>query len=332
MRKITYREAIREALYEEMERDSSTFLIGEDIGVYGGCCGVTKGLIEKFGSERVKDTPISENAIMGGAVGAAMTGTRPIVEIMLGDFLACCMDEVFNKAAKYRYLYGGLIKMPLTVRSTIGTWPEPVAGIGGEHSQSCESMFMNCPGLKLVTPSTPYDAKGLLKTSIRDDNAVLFFEHKQLYDMEGEVPEDEFLIPLGEADVKRKGDDVTVIALSIMVHKSLRAAEELEKEGISVEVIDLRTPCPIDKKTIIESVEKTGRAVIVYEANKTGGTGSEIGMILAEEAFDVLRAPIRRVATPDIPVPASKYLEQFVIPNEMNIIEAVKETTSYKKR
>ena len=332
MRKITYREALNEALDEELARDKTAFLIGEEIGIYGGLFGVTKGLLEKYGPDRVLDTPISENAIMGGAVGAAMTGMRPIVEIMLADFLACCMDEIYNKAAKYRYLYGGLIKMPVTVRTATGTFPEPAAGIGGEHSQSCEAMFMNCPGLKLVTPSTPYDAKGLLKSAIRDDNTVLFFEHKKLYDMEGEVPEEEYLIPLEKADVKREGADVTLIATSVMVHESLRAAGELEKEGISAEVIDLRTISPVDKKTIIESVGKTGKVVIVYESSKTGGIGSEIGTILAEEAFDSLQAPIRRVAMPDIPVPPSKYLEHLVIPTDKDIFKAAKETVEYKKR
>jgi pyruvate dehydrogenase E1 component beta subunit len=326
MRTITYRDAIREALREEMRRDKTVFLMGEDIGVFGGCFGVTKGLQDEFGAERVKDTPISELAIMGGAVGAAIAGMRPVPEIMFSSFAGCCMDEIYNKAAKYRYIHGGLFKVPVTVRMAMGI----IGGLGAEHSQSNEGMFMNCPGLKLVMPSTPYDAKGLLKTSIRDDNAVLFFEHCQLYDMVGEVPEAEYLIPLGKADVKREGQDVTVVASSLMLHRSLAAAEKLADEGISVEVVDPRTMCPFDKKTVIDSVEKTGRMVLVYEGNKTGGIGSEIAAIVAEEAFHLLRAPIRRVATPDVPLPSSKYLEQFLIPNERDIVEAVREI--YRER
>jgi pyruvate dehydrogenase E1 component beta subunit len=334
MRKITIAEAIREALREEMLRDESVFLIGEDIGIeggFGGPFGVTKGLAEEFGHERVRDTPISESAIIGVAIGAAAMGMRPVAEVQYGDFIFCAMDQVVNQAAKLRYMSGGQVKVPMVIRIPTGA-----TGRGAQHAQSPEAFFIHVPGLKIAVPCTPYDAKGLLKTAIRDDNPVLFFEHKLLYGGEGyramgglnlvgAVPEEEYLIPFGVADIKREGDDVTILAKLLMVHRSITAAEELEKEGISAEVIDPRTLVPFDKETVIKSVKKTGRLIIVEEDTKTGGWGAEVAAIVAEEAIDYLDAPIKRVSTPDTPIPASPTLESYVIPNKERIIEAVKE-------
>lgn len=322
MREVTYRDALREALREEMLRDETVFLLGEDIGRYwGGAFKVTKGLAEEFGDERVRDTPISESAIIGVAVGAAITGMRPIAEIMFGDLTALAMDQIANQAAKIRYMFGGQAKVPLVIRAPFGGG----VNIAAHHSQSLEAWFMHIPGLLVAMPSTPYDAKGLLKTAIRDDNPVMFFEHKLLYPMNGLIPEEEYTIPFGVADIKREGNDVTVIATLYMVHKALAAAEELEKQGISVEIVDPRTLVPLDKQTILDSVKKTGRAVIVTEDCKTAGVSAEIAAIIAEEAIDYLDAPIRRVAEPDTPVPFSPPLEQYVIPDEKRIINFVKE-------
>ena len=322
MREISYRDALREALREEMLRDESVFLIGEDIGRYWqGAFKVTRGLAEEFGDERVRDTPISESAIIGVAIGAAITGMRPVAEIMFGDLTTLAMDQIANQAAKLRYMFGGQVKVPIVIRTPFGAG----VNIAAHHSQSLEAWFMHVPGLKVVVPSTPYDAKGLLKTAIRDDNPVMFFEHKLLYPIEGPVPEEEYTLPFGVADVKREGEDVTIFATLYMVHKALAAAEELGKQGIAVEVIDPRTLVPLDKKTIIDSVKKTGRMVIVTEDCKTAGVSAEIAAIVAEEALDYLDAPIKRVAEPDTPIPFSPPLEQFVIPNEKSIIEAVKE-------
>ncbi len=322
MRKIAYREALKEALREEMRRDSRVFLLGEDIGRYwGGAFKVTKGLAEEFGDERVRDTPISESAIIGAAVGAAITGMRPVAEIMFGDLTALAMDQIANQAAKIRYMFGGQAKCPIVVRTPFGAG----VNIAAHHSQSLEAWFMHVPGLYVAAPSTPYDAKGLLKTAIRSDNPVVFCEHKLLYPLEGEVPEEEYTIPFGVADVKREGKDVTVVATLFMVHKALNAAEELEEEGISVEVVDPRTLTPLDKQAIIKSVKKTGRIVIVTEDCKTAGVSAEIAAVVAEEAIDYLDAPIKRVAEPDTPIPFSPPLEQYVIPDEKAIIKAVKE-------
>ena len=322
MRKIAYREALKEALREEMRRDSRVFLLGEDIGRYwGGAFKVTKGLAEEFGDERVRDTPISESAIIGAAVGAAITGMRPVAEIMFGDLTALAMDQIANQAAKIRYMFGGQAKCPIVVRTPFGAG----VNIAAHHSQSLEAWFMHVPGLYVAVPSTPYDAKGLLKTAIRSDNPVVFCEHKLLYPLEGEVPEGEYTIPFGVADVKREGKDVTVVATLFMVHKALNAAEELEEEGISVEVVDPRTLTPLDKQAIIKSVKKTGRIVIVTEDCKTAGVSAEIAAVVAEEAIDYLDAPIKRVAEPDTPIPFSPPLEQYVIPDEKAIIKAVKE-------
>jgi pyruvate/2-oxoglutarate/acetoin dehydrogenase E1 component len=322
MREITYREALREALREEMRRDKAVFLLGEDIGRYwGGAFKVTEGLAEEFGDERVRDTPISESAIIGTAVGAAITGMRPVVEIMFGDLTTLAMDQIANQAAKIRYMFGGQISVPLVMRTPFGAG----VNIASHHSQSLEAWFMHVPGLQVAVPSTPYDAKGLLKTAVRSDKPVVFCEHKLLYPIEGEVPEEEYTIPFGVADVKREGSDVTVVATLYMVHKALNAARELEAEEISTEVVDPRTLTPLDKQTIIRSVKKTGRIVIVSEDCKTAGVSAEIAAIVAEEALDYLDAPIKRVAEPDTPIPFSPPLEQFVIPDERAIIEAVKE-------
>ena len=322
MREITYRDALREALRDEMLRDETVFLLGEDIGRYWkGAFKVTKGLAEEFGDERVRDTPISESAIIGVAAGASITGMRPIAEIMFGDLSALAMDQIANQAAKLTYMFGGQTKVPLVIRMPFGAG----VNVAAHHSQSLEAWFLHVPGLKIAMPSTPYDAKGLLKTAIRDDNPVMFFEHKLLYNIKGSVPEEEYTVPLGVADVKREGEDVTIVATLYMVHKSLAAAEELSNEGISVEVVDPRTLVPLDKQAIINSVKKTGRIVIVTEDCKTGGVSAEIAAVVAEEAIDYLDAPVKRVAEPDTPIPFSPPLERFVIPDEKKIIGAVKE-------
>jgi len=322
MKEITYRQALNEALFEEMKRDEKVFLMAEDIGPYGGAYGVTLGLLEKFGEERVRDTAISEAAIIGAGLGAAMTGMRPVVEIMYIDFIGICMGQINNQVAKIRYMFGGKTKVPLVIRTEGGTGRT----LGAHHSQSLESWFIHIPGIKVVMPATPYDAKGLLKTSIRDDNPILFIEHKMLYNTKGEVPEEEYLIPLGQAEVKRKGSDVTLITYSRMLLYSLEAADELEKEEISVEVIDLRSLFPLDLKTIIASIKKTNRVVIVEEDCKTGGVGAEVGMQIMENAFDYLDAPIARVAGADVPMPKSPILEKLAIPDKERIVKAVKET------
>ena len=322
MREITYRDALREALREEMLQDKTVFLLGEDVGRYWkGAFKVTKGLAEEFGDERVRDTPISESAIIGVATGAAITGMRPIAEIMFGDLSALAMDQIANQAAKLTYMFGGQTKVPLVIRMPFGAG----VNVAAHHSQSLEAWFLHVPGLKIVMSSTSYDAKGLLKTAIRDDNPVMFFEHKLLYNIKEPVPEEEYTVPFGVADVKRKGEDVTIVATLYMVHKSLAAAEELSEEGISVEVVDPRTLVPLDKQAIINSVKKTGRIVIVTEDCKTGGVSAEIAAVVAEEAIDYLDAPVKRVAEPDTPIPFSPPLERFVIPDEKKIIGAVKE-------
>jgi len=322
MREISYRDALREALREEMRRDPTVFLLGEDIGRYwGGAFKVTKGLAEEFGDERVRDTPISESAIVGAAVGAAITGMRPVAEIMFGDLTTLAMDQIVNQAAKIRYMFGGQAKAPLVIRTPFGGG----VNIAAHHSQCLEAWFMHVPGLQVVVPSTPYDAKGLLKTAIRNDNPVIFCEHKLLYPITGPVPDEEYTLPFGVADIKREGNDVTIVATLYMVHKALKAAEELEKDGISVEIVDPRTLVPLDKETIINSVKKTGRVVIVTEDCKTAGVSAEIAAVIAEKALDYLDAPIKRVANPDVPIPFSPPLESFVIPDEKRIIEAVRE-------
>lgn len=323
MREITFTQAITEALDEEMARDKTVFLLGEDVGLYGGILGQTAGLYDKYGPDRVRDTPISESAILGAAEGAAATGMRPVPEIMFCDFLGVCMDDVLNQASKTRYMLGGQVKFPMVIRTLCG------AGIGAaaQHSQCLEAFFMHIPGVKVVLPSTPYDAKGLLKSAIRDDSLVIFFEHKLLILMplKGEVPEEEYTIPLGKADIKREGKDVTVVATGLMVHRALAAAATLQEKGISIEVVDPRTLAPLDKQTILDSVKKTGRLVLFTEECKTASSASEIAAIVAEEGFDSLDAPIKRVNAPDTPVPFSAVLEKFYMPDEENLIKAVTE-------
>jgi len=323
MKETTVRDALREALREEMKRDKTVFLLGEDIGRYwGGAFGVTKGLAEEFGDERVRDTPISESAIIGVGVGAAITGMRPVAEIMFGDLSALAMDQICNQAAKIRYMFGGQVKVPLVIRTPFGAG----VNIASHHSQSLEAWFLHTSGLYVAVPSTPYDAKGLLKTALRCDNPVFFVEHKLLYPVKGMIPEEDFTVPFGVADVKQEGEDVTIFATLYMVHRALAAAEKLRTEGVSAEVVDPRTLSPLDKQAIVKSVKKTGRIVIVTEDCKTAGVSAEIAAVVAEEALDYLDAPIKRVAEPDTPIPFSPSLEQFVIPDEKSIIRAVKET------
>jgi pyruvate dehydrogenase E1 component beta subunit len=318
----TYRDALKEGLREEMLRDETVFLMGEDIGRnWGGAFKVTKGLAEEFGDERVRDTPISENTIAGAALGAAITGLRPVAEIMFGDLITLAMDQVCNQAAKMRYMFGGQTSVPLVLRTVFGGGK----GIASHHSQSLESWFLHTPGLKIAVPAFAYDVKGLIKTAIRDPNPVLFCEHKLVYDKKEEVPEEDYLIPFGQANVRREGTDVTIWGTFFMVHKALEAAEELAKNGISAEVIDPRTLAPLDKETLIASVKKTGRLVLVSEETKTGATTAEIAAIVQEEAFDWLDAPIKRVNAPDTPVPFSPPLEQYFIPDAKRIEEAVRE-------
>ncbi len=321
MRDISYAEAIREALREEMERDPSVFVMGEDVGVFGGVFGVTKGLLKAFGEERVRDTPISEAAIVGAGLGAAMMGMRPVVEIMFGDFLFCAGDQIANQVAKARFMSGGKANVPLTIRVTTGA-PGSAAA---QHSQSVESWFMNVPGLKIATPASPQDAKGLLKTAIRGEDPVLFFEHKMLYDTQGPVPEDESLcIPFGEAAVVRSGEDVTLVGIGGTVEKALDAADHLAAEGISAEVIDPRTLIPLDKETLIESVAKTSRVVIAYEGHLRSGAGAEIAAVLAEQAIEYLDGPIFRVGARNVPLPYNPNLEAYVLPRTADIVEAAK--------
>ena len=325
MRELTFVEAISQALHEEMARDERVFVIGEDIRIgygKGGAFGATNGLFARFGPERVIDTPISESAIAGMAVGAALWGMRPVAEIMFADFLALAMDHIANSAAKMRYAYAGEAIVPVVFRMAFG------GGVGAalHHSQSPEAWITNVPGLKIVMPSTPYDAKGLLKSAIRDDNPVVFFEHKYQYSrLKGPVPEEEYILPLGKADIKREGEDITIIAFGAMVHQALAAAASLASEGIKAEVLDPRTLVPLDKQTILQSVKKTGRVIIVHEAPTFGGFGGEIAAMIIEEAFYSLDAPIKRIGAPYTPVPVSPILEKFYLPNAEKILTAAKE-------
>ncbi len=319
MREITFADALIEALTEEMRRDERVFIMGEDVGRFGMIYAARPQLWEEFGDERVRDTPISENAIVGFALGAAITGMRPVADIMFCDLMAVAMDQIVNQAAKVRYMFGGDIKVPLVIHSSLGGLRNAAA----QHSQNLESWFTHVPGLKVAIPSTPSDAKGMLKTAIRDDNPVLFFGHQQLMHTKGPVPQEETLIPFGIADIKRGGRDVTVVSYSLMVHKALKAGEELERQGIHIEVIDLRTLNPWDRKTVLKSVEKTGRLLIVHQANITSGFGAEIAATVAREGFESLIAPIHRLGALDVPVPFSPELENFVIPNEQKIIDEV---------
>jgi pyruvate/2-oxoglutarate/acetoin dehydrogenase E1 component len=320
-RKVRYWEAIRDALREEILRDPAVFVMGEDVGLYGGAYGATRGLFEEFGPERVRDTPISEATIGGAAVGAAMAGMRPVAEIMYVDFTPLAMDQIANQGAKNRYMFGGKTIVPMVIRTEGGAG----RSIAAHHSQSLEALWTHFPGIYVVMPSTPFDAKGLLKAAIRDDNPVMYIEHKMLYGVEGHVPDEDYIIPFGIADVKREGSDVTVVTYSRMVHRSLEAAERLAAEGIQVEVIDLRTLKPLDLETIVASVKKTGRVVGVTEAYKTGSFLSELAMLIQEEAFDWLDAPIVRVAAADVPVPMAETLEDAAIPNVEAIVAGIRQ-------
>lgn len=326
MREITYRDALNEALHEEMKRDERIVMFGEDIAEHGGAFQVTKGLLKEFGCDRVKNTPISEVAIVGTAVGAAAVGLRPVVEIMFDDFLPIAGDQVVNQLAKLRYMTGGQLKLPVTIRMAMGAGLSQAA----QHAQCLVGMYMNVPGLKIVCPSTPYDAKGALKSSIRDDSPVLFFEHLMLYDMKGEVPEQEFSVPLGRADVIKEGKDITIVAVSHMVSKSLRVADKMEKDGISVEVIDPISLVPLDIDTIIDSVKKTGRVIIAYNGPMSNGAGAEIAARIAEKAFDYLDSPVFRIAEKDSPLPFSPVLESYILPQEKDIEDLIRKLVGKK--
>ena len=316
MPETTYLEAIRTALWEEMKRDERVFIIGEDIGRYGGAFGVTHGMLEEFGEKRIIETPISELSFMGAAVGAAVLGMRPVVEIMFSDFSLLALDQIGNQAAKMRYMFGGRTSVPLVVRMPSGSG----TGAAAQHSQSLETILMHFPGLKVVTPSTPYDAKGLLLTAIRDPNPVCFIEHKLLYKSKGEVPEGEYTIPFGIADVKRKGTDLTIVSNGIMIHKSIAVADRLAEEGIEVEVIDPRTMVPLDSQTIIDSVKKTGKLLVVHEACETAGWAGEImAVVSSSRAFDYLDAPMRRLTGKNVPIPYNRVLERAAVPQEEDI-------------
>ena len=319
MKEISVLQAQREAIDEEMERDSSVFVLGESVSA-SAVAGIFTGLVDKYGPERVRDTAISETAILGGAIGAAATGMRPIAALMFVDFMGVCGDELLNQL-QMRYMFGGKIKLPLTILGFSGAGVSAAA----QHSKSLYGYLMAIKGLKIVVPSTAYDAKGLLKSAIREDNPVVFLVHKMLGRLTSEVPEEEYTIPLGKADIKREGNDVTVVATALMVHRALAAATKLQQKGISMEVIDPRTLVPLDKQAIIDSVKKTGRLVIMSEEPKTGSAAGEISAIVAEEAFDFLDAPIKRVCAPDTPVPFSPVLEKFWMPDEEDLIKAVTE-------
>jgi pyruvate/2-oxoglutarate/acetoin dehydrogenase E1 component len=321
-RTLTYAEALNEALREEMRRDPTVFVMGEDVAVWGGggVFGVTKGLVEDFGPDRVRDTPISEEIIAASAVGAAATGTRPVAEIMYVDFIGLAMEPIVNQAAKMRYMFGGKITLPLVIRAQQGAG----RGNAAQHSQSLEAWFAHVPGLKVVLPSTPADAKGLLKTAIRDDNPVIFLEHKVLYFIKGAVPEGEYTIPFGVADVKREGTDVTVVGLHTQVLEALKAADELANEGVSVEVIDPRTVSPLDVDTIVNSVKKTGRLVVSHQAAEQGGVGGEIIARVVDAAFDYLDAPPQRVCGKNVPMPYAQSLERVALPYHDDIVTAIR--------
>jgi 2-oxoisovalerate dehydrogenase E1 component beta subunit len=325
-KELTYLEAIREALVEEMQRDPKVFVLGEDVGEYGGAFGVTQGLFQEFGESRVIDTPISESAIVGISIGASLRGYRPVAEMQFADFISCGFDQIVNQAATLRYRYGGRTSVPIVVRAPSG------GNVGGGlyHSQNPEAWFIHRPGLKVVAPSTPFDAKGLLKAAIRDDNPVIYFEHKYLYRRaKGTVPEGDEIVSIGVAATRREGDDITLLTYGAMVQPSLEAADRLSKDGVEVEVIDLRTLLPFDKNAILASVEKTNRAMIVHEDVKTLGIGAELSAIIMEEKFDVLDAPVMRVTYPDTHCPFSNILEAFNLPDADKITAALRKLAEY---
>ena len=319
-REITFGEAIREALAEELRRDQNVFVIGEDVAEAGTPFKVLLGLVDEFGPERVIDSPISEAGITGLSVGAAMTGMRPVVDIMFGDFIPLTMEQMINQAAKVHYMSGGKLKVPMVLRTTLGATRRSAA----QHSQSLHALFSHIPGLKVVVPSTPYDAKGLLKTAIRDDNPVAFFEDKMMYQLKGPVPEEEYTLPFGVADVKRAGTDITIVATSSMVHVALGAAIMLEEAGISAEVVDPRTTFPLDKGTLIESAKKTSRAIVVDEGYERYGVTAEMASVIADGAFYYLDAPVKRIGAMDVPIPFSPALEDLTVPTEETVTEVAK--------
>jgi 2-oxoisovalerate dehydrogenase E1 component beta subunit len=321
---LTYLEAIRQGIWEEMERDPSVFLLGEDIGAYGGAFKVTAGMLEKFGEDRVIDTPISESAIVGAAVGAALMGMRPVAEMQFMDFIACGFDQIVNMAAKLHYRWGPAV--PIVIRGPSG------AGVHGGpyHSQSNEMWFVHTPGLKVVMPATAYDAKGLIKAAIRDDNPVIFYEHKFLYRrIKEEVPEGDYVIPIGKAAVRREGKDMAVITYGAMVWTALEAAQVLEKDGLSLEVVDLRTLLPYDEQTVLASVRKCNKVILLHEDTRTGGMAGELAALIAEKAFEDLDGPITRITAPDTPVPFSPPLEEYFLPNTRKVIEAARKLAEY---
>jgi acetoin:2,6-dichlorophenolindophenol oxidoreductase subunit beta len=320
MPELTFTEATLAAMREEMARDPLVFVIGEDMALQGGVFGQFKGLPEQFGVERVLDTPISETSIVGAAVGAALCGARPVVDMHFADFIACSMDEVVNQAAKARYMFGGQCSVPMVLRMPDGA----INSAAAHHSQSLEAWMLHTPGVKLVVPSNPYDAKGLLKSAIRDDDPVLYYEHKALFKVKGAVPDDEYLVPMGKAAVRREGTDVTIISYSLMVSHCLEAAEELAVDGIEAEVLDLRSLRPLDWDAIARSVRRTHRVVIAHEACRTGGVGGELAAEIGEQLFDDLDAPIVRVGAKDVPMPFSPPLEKFVLPGAKEVVSAVR--------
>jgi pyruvate dehydrogenase E1 component beta subunit len=315
------REAISQALMEEMDRDPAVFIMGEEVGVWGGTYAVTKGFYDKYGPDRIKDTPIAENAIIGGAIGAAMVGQRPIAELMTINFAFSAMDYIVNQAAKLRYMFGGQFRLPLVIRAVGGGGRQ----LGATHSQTPDAIFAHFPGLKVVSPGTPADAKGLLKSAIRSDDPILFIEHATMYQVRGEVPDGDYLIPIGKSKVQREGRDVTVVTYSKGLELTMKAAEDLAKEGIQIEVVDLRTLRPLDMDPVLESFKKTNRAVVVEEGWKSFGVGSEIAARLYEQAFDYADAPILRVAQKEVPLPYNRTLEQAALPQVEDVIAAVKE-------
>lgn len=321
MARITMREAISQALWEEMERDPAVFILGQEVGLWGGTYAVTKGFYDHFGAERVRDTPIAENAILGGAIGAALTGLRPVAELMTINFAFSAMDYIVNQAAKMHYMFGGQMVLPLVIRAVGGGGRQ----LGATHSQTPDVVFAHFPGLKVIAPGTPKDAKGLLKSAIRSQDPILFIEHATLYQSRGEVPDGDYTTPIGKSVIQRPGKDVTLVTYSKMLETSTKAAEQLSKEGIDVEIVDLRTLRPLDMEPILESFKKTNRAVIVEEGWKSYGVGAEIASRIYEEAFDWVDAPIKRVAQAEVPLPYNRSLEQLALPGVENIISAVKE-------
>jgi pyruvate/2-oxoglutarate/acetoin dehydrogenase E1 component len=325
MPEMSYREAVRDALSEAMRHDDDVFIMGEDIAEMGGSMGVTQGMLAEFGPERVRNSPISEMAIVGAGIGAAMQGMRPVVEIMYEDFTTLAMEQIVNQAAKHRYMSGGQVTVPLTVRTQGGAGWSP----GAQHAQQVEAWFVHVPGLKVVFPSTPTDVRGLLWSSIYDDNTVLFFEHRTLYPIKEEVPDQLEPIPLGQARVHRAGEDVTVIATGRLVHEALRAAEEAEQEGVSVEVVDPRTLQPLDEQALVDSVKKTNRCVVAHEAVVRGGFGAEVTAVIQHQAFDWLDAPIERVGSKFAPVPFAPVMENYVIPHSSDVLDAIRRTVGH---